>query len=218
MGVGASVALSIVRGDELWGMIVCHHGTPRYVPHPQRVVLQSLGHLLALQITAKERQEEAFEIARLHDWTLQALGSDHTGGDLYSSLRALGVRLLKFMAATGAAIHIGGGVFVIGKTPSMDMVAALARAIAAEVGGGGPGKIFATNMMQERFGSLPGINESGACGVLALSVSQDPADFVMWFRPEVTSGVAWAGDPRQPVANHPDGFGVMPRASFEAWI
>jgi light-regulated signal transduction histidine kinase (bacteriophytochrome) len=214
MGVGASMALSIVREDRLWGMIVCHHESTHYVPHPQRVVLQSLGHLLALQIATKERHEEAAEIARLNDWTVHALGSIHVTGDLFSSLQMLGPRLLEFVRASGAAVHVGGGIFVIGKTPSTATIAALARAVAAQ----GVADILATSVLQERFPGLPGLKEAGACGMLALPVSRDSEDLVMWFRPEITQSVTWAGDPARPFTNDPTADRVMPRASFEAWV
>ena len=32
MGVGASLTMAITRGDQLWGMIACHHYGTRRVP------------------------------------------------------------------------------------------------------------------------------------------------------------------------------------------
>ena len=38
-----------------------------------------------------------------------------------------------------------------------------------------------------------------ASGLLAVSVSREPRDFVLWFRPQVVETVTWGGDPRKPV-------------------
>lgn len=38
MGIDASMSISIVRGNELWGLIACHHYAPRILPRHLRVV------------------------------------------------------------------------------------------------------------------------------------------------------------------------------------
>ena len=52
-----------------------------------------------------------------------------------------------------------------------------------------------------------------ASGMMALSVSRSPRDYVIWFKPEVIQTVNWAGDPRKPM----DDERISPRKSFQAW-
>ena len=56
-----------------------------------------------------------------------------------------------------------------------------------------------------------------ASGLIALSVSKTPRDYVLWFRPEVIRTVTWAGDPNKPVETFLGGERVSPRKSFAAW-
>ncbi len=56
-----------------------------------------------------------------------------------------------------------------------------------------------------------------ASGLLAVSVSREPRDFVLWFRPQVVETVTWGGDPRKPVEPGANGDRLTPRKSFEAW-
>jgi two-component system, chemotaxis family, sensor kinase Cph1 len=70
------------------------------------------------------------------------------------------------------------------------------------------------------FGALypPAIPFSAiASGMLAISLSRQPADYVIWFRPEAVRSITWAGDPRKLVEDGPSGERLMPRKSFEAW-
>lgn len=52
-----------------------------------------------------------------------------------------------------------------------------------------------------------------ASGLLAVSISQMHASYVLWFRPEIVHTVKWGGDPRKQ-ADHSQ---LSPRTSFEAW-
>jgi two-component sensor histidine kinase len=56
-----------------------------------------------------------------------------------------------------------------------------------------------------------------ASGLLAISVSPDPTDFIIWFRPELVGMAHWAGQPRKTVVGGPDGETLTPRKSFELW-
>ena len=56
-----------------------------------------------------------------------------------------------------------------------------------------------------------------ASGLLAVSISQLHASYVLWFRPEVVRTVQWAGDPRKPVGRAGGRAALHPRTSFEIW-
>ena len=52
---------------------------------------------------------------------------------------------------------------------------------------------------------------------MALSVSREPRDFILWFRPEVVETVSWGGDPAKPVQPGANGDRLTPRQSFAVW-
>ena len=43
MGVGATLVASLVVGDKLWGLVSCHHYTPRVHPVPDPGRLRTAG-------------------------------------------------------------------------------------------------------------------------------------------------------------------------------
>jgi len=63
-----------------------------------------------------------------------------------------------------------------------------------------------------------GIAEPPVAGALALSLSGDRDDVLVWFRPEVVEVVEWAGDPyaKERAAEQP-GIRLSPRRSFDTW-
>ena len=53
MGVGASMSLSIVLRGQLWGLIACHHRTPRFLPHRLRVACELFAQMASWRLETK---------------------------------------------------------------------------------------------------------------------------------------------------------------------
>jgi signal transduction histidine kinase len=53
---------------------------------------------------------------------------------------------------------------------------------------------------------------------MAVGLSREPRDYVLWFRPEIGRTVRWAGDPSKSVKVGPLGARLTPRGSFAEWL
>ena len=62
MGVAASMSVSILKDGELWGLIICHHQSPRYVAYQRRTAIELLvqffSYELAQRIERASQQDE----------------------------------------------------------------------------------------------------------------------------------------------------------------
>ncbi len=47
MGVGASMSVSILREDKLWGLFACHHYSPRQIPFERRTAAELFGQMFS---------------------------------------------------------------------------------------------------------------------------------------------------------------------------
>lgn len=214
MGVAASLSLSLLREGRLWGLIACHHRTPRYVPATVRRACELLVRLLALQLAAEERGELASELAwRVH---LRARLLDRLASSpqaLGTALARNGELLLQLTHASGAAL-LGHAPVVVGQTPPVPFLQELARWLAREHA---DSALFHT----DRLGELHPPSAAWAdvaSGLLAVRLEPGAARYLMWFRPEVARTVSWAGDPRKPAQPGPRGSQrLQPRASFAEW-
>ena len=56
MGVRASMSISIVVEGELWGLIACHHHSPRCTSFERRSIAELFAQMLAMRIESRERQ------------------------------------------------------------------------------------------------------------------------------------------------------------------
>ncbi|MFX6230395.1 GAF domain-containing protein, partial [Acinetobacter baumannii] len=59
MGVGASMSLSIVIGERLWGLIACHHMSAHLVPHSVRMSCQLLSQFVSALVERNLNGERA---------------------------------------------------------------------------------------------------------------------------------------------------------------
>ena len=212
MGVRASMSLSLVVGDQLWGLISCaHHSGARFVPYEVRSVCEALGRLTSLQIAALEARESA-DLRAARRGTLESLAAGMRAGDeVLEGLVSRPAELLGLVGATGAAAVEGDQVRTCGRTPPAQVVTAIAQRL--------PTSHDATTVSTSSLSDL--VPEAGGCadvasGLLAVAIPGSPPRWVMWFRPEAVHTVSWGGDPRKPV--EPDAsMRIHPRRSFELW-
>ena len=208
MGVAASMSLSIMIGDTLWGLIVCHNGSPRHVAPDLRLACELFAQLFSLQLDARIAKAAA-QRRIAHQRAQTALANNlPLAVDIATELVTGAVTLLDLIPAGGAAILLGGKLRTLGKTPSPDAIGALVEWLKRC-----DQPVFDTFQLGALF--APAIPwAASACGLLAISLSHQPGDYVMWFRPEVVRSVTWAGDPHKLAQAGPDGLQLMPRTSF----
>ena len=55
MGVGASMSISLIRDQKLWGLIACHHYSPKQVAYEVREACEFLGQVMSVE-TGSQRK------------------------------------------------------------------------------------------------------------------------------------------------------------------
>ncbi len=212
MGVAASMSLSVVIGGKLWGLMACHHRTPLYVSQAVRGVCELFTHVISLQLgekLANEAQGERLRMRRIQALLVEAMvGKDRPHRALIEGRP----NLLDYVPAGGAAVSWEGELTKLGTTPTDEQLVSLMSWLNASV----PEGVFVTDCLATHY---PPAKEYAnvASGLLALSVSRAPRDYLLWFRPELCRTVTWAGNPTKPVDMADDGVHIGPRKSFSAW-
>lgn len=213
MGVGASMSISILRGGELWGLIACHHRTPRSMPFEVRTACDFLGQALSLQLAAAEQTAEYEGRLRLKVIESQLLTYMAQEEHFVDGLTKHPDDLLRLAGAHGAAVLFDDNCALVGKTPSEEAV----RNIADWLADNNHNEVFHSETFPHLVPDAEAY-QAGATGVLAISISKLYRSYVIWFRKEVIQTVTWSGDPAKPVEAGADGsMKIHPRKSFEAW-
>jgi chemotaxis family two-component system sensor kinase Cph1 len=216
MGVRASMSISIVVRGRLWGLIACHHHTPRCIPCDLKAACELFGQMFSLQLEAREREEEyeyRLKLNRVHEQLVNLMARED---DLADGLIRCQPNLLDYIEAGGVVLWFGGQFTAIGRTPTEAQIRDLIDWL-NDFDGGVRHGVASTDGLAMIYPPAAAFADVGS-GVLALSVSRTLRDYILWFRPELVKTMTWAGNPEKPVEMGPNGDRLTPRKSFEAWL
>lgn len=128
MGIDASMSISIIVEGKLWGLIACHHNSPRILPRHLRAVCELFGSIFSLQLEAREKSEQ-FESRLASRKILQELMLNLAGVEDYAyGLTQQTPNLLDFIhggdialdgsRSGGVAVRVEGEITYLGTTPT----------------------------------------------------------------------------------------------------
>ncbi|PSF34497.1 cyanobacterial phytochrome A [Aphanothece hegewaldii CCALA 016] len=212
MNVGSSLTISLIKDQKLWGIIACHHQTPKYVSYELRKACEFLGRVVFSEISSREETEDYDYRMRLT--YIQSLLIDYMSQDdnFINGLVNHNPNLLNVTSSQGAAICIGGNYTKVGKTPEEEDLNYLIQWLQNNV----EDDIFYTDSLPQIYPDAIKYKDI-ASGLLAIPISK--RNYVLWFRPEVIQTVNWGGDPNKAffTSNNNGNLRLCPRKSFELW-
>ncbi|MBD2337916.1 response regulator [Calothrix sp. FACHB-156] len=215
MGVAASMSISLINEKRLWGLIACHHHTPKFVDYETRKACEFLGQFASIELVYQQEHElnrYRSQVKLIQEQLRTNLSQEV--GSIEAVFQSNTEALLNLVHAQGAAIILHNEVSLIGATPSMEDVQALVTWLLHEH----CQPIFVTDSLPQLY---PQAQQFAmiASGILAISILlQQKSYHIIWFRPEQIQIVNWAGNPHKPVSISSDGeMRLTPRKSFELW-
>ena len=211
MGVTATLVASLVHDGKLWGLISCHHYSPKIVSGEYRAACDLLSDVISTRISALENFAEAQAevlVRRLEHRVIEATAQ---GGDWRLALFDNPRHLLQLLDATGAALMYEGELMTAGDVPSTVEL----RALFAWLQGRNDGSLFQSNAISRLNPGLASLSPL-ASGVLAIELAPGTGEYFAWFRKEQLHDVVWGGDPHKVVMGN-DPRELSPRRSFAEW-
>ncbi|MEZ0541842.1 ATP-binding protein [Fibrella arboris] len=213
MGVGASMSISLLYRGELWGLMSCHHYSPRFVDYSARQAARFVSQLLSAALEFRKDEEDQ----------TQLLGSLENGKKLHEQLladenivRALTrhpVTALELTKATGAVLVFNNQQYRMGQTPDETAIQGLTDWLKTT----NTDTFLETSQLASLYPDAEAFSAVGA-GMLAVVLSKEMNEYLFWFKPEQIQQVTWAGNPDKPVTVTDDGQArISPRKSFAAW-
>ncbi len=212
MGVAASMSISIVINGKLWGMLACHHMTPRFVPHTVRSACDVLAQVLAAKVQGEIARTEAQRTevaAAVRTRALEALLHKDEG---IFALAPYAADMAGTMNAGALLLAERGRLFVWG-----EVAQTAARALVRWLETAAPSLQMLTG---DRADALPEeLREQMGkwCGFLALRVAATQHGWLVFLRLEQIETIAWGGRPEKEYTHGPLGPRLTPRGSFDVW-
>ena len=211
MGVTATLVVSLVREGKLWGLIAAHHYSARNVRFAVRAACDLLAEVVSTRIAAIENYAHAQVAVMVRRVEQRLIEATSTEGDWRLALFRNPRTLLQPLEATRAALFTEGDILTSGEVPSTPELRELQAWIEAQ----SFDSLFSCSSVAKANPALASLTPT-ASGVMAVKLSREGSDYLMWFRKEQLLSVTWAGDPSKPMVND-DPMELSPRRSFAAW-
>lgn len=213
MGVTASMSISLMQDRKLWGLIACHHLSPKYVPYHTRTVCEFIGQVMSVELANKEVSEDSDYKIQLKSLQTQFIEALSQADYFLDGMVELKSQLLDLVNATGAVICSGNQYTGVGEVPSEPEVHELLDWLKPHF----HNSLFETRSLCKNYPAAESFRAI-ASGVLAMEISKAHQNYILWFRPEVLQTVNWGGNPKKPVEFLEDGsLRMSPRKSFDLW-
>lgn len=209
MGVGGTLTISLIHDKKLWGLVACHHYSPKNIPYYTRLASLLQGHFLTSQIKVREVAEE-FALSQVIDDRLQQLLKLVAKSAIRVAEPEQMDAIMRLTNATGVALTVSGHTYIAGNVPAQANLQKLLQWLHknADVGH------YQTNNLSKDYLEGTAIADVAA-GVLFQSLGNIDKDSIVWFRQEVEKSINWAGDPAKAIEK--DEKGLSPRKSFALW-
>lgn len=217
MSVTASLCLAIVVKDHLWGLVVCHHKTPRFVSYQARMACEFLAQALSMRLSNlldtenHAKHDKCLQLhAKLCDLMYQ---QGHNPGLRLFGLVCSETNLMDLIpGVNGAAcVHGTGKYSSVGVVPDMQHMVRLIEVLRQKTQNLESAEPYACVSIEMIEPSFKG--NSSTTGVLALRIDNR---LLLWFRPEFVTTIRWGGDPTKWVVK--DGEHLRPRKSFATFV
>nr|UWV21197.1 phytochrome E [Ligustrum ovalifolium] len=214
MGSIASLAMAVVVNStdsmKLWGLVVCHHSSPRYVPFPLRYACEFLMQAFSLQLYLE--LQLASQLAEKKILRMQTLLCDMLLRDAPFGIVTQSPSIMDLVKCDGAVLYYGGKCWLLGVTPTEEQVKDIAKWLLTSHG---DSTGLSTDSLADA--GYPGAPLLGVtvCGMATARINS--TDFLFWFRSHTAKEIKWGGAKHHP--EDKDDRGKMhPRFSFKAFL
>jgi phytochrome B len=194
---------------KLWGLVVCHHTSPRAVPFPLRYACEFLMQAFGLQLSMELQLAE--QLAEKRIFRIQALLSDMLLRDGSIGIVTQSPSIMDLVKCDGAALYYGGICWMLGVTPTEAQIKDIADWL-CEYHGDSTG--LTTDSLTDA--GYPGAAYLGdaVCGMAAARITSK--DFLFWFRSQTAKELKWGGAEHH--SGDKDDGRMHPRSSFKAFL
>ncbi|MGJ8695326.1 MAG: ATP-binding protein [Verrucomicrobiaceae bacterium] len=209
MGVRATLTISLIVDGKLWGLIACHHSSPRFVSYGVRSTSSLFGVVLSGELARAESAKKTIDRVTSEQAVARLLGTMDPTESVDHSISKCLTGLADIFKADGVAYVDRESIISQGSCPDDEGI----RFIRTRLGLEGKEDIILTDAVREEFPELSQFLPQAA-GLIAIPFGSET--WIMIFRDEAPISIRWGGNPNVDKGKDDPGR-LTPRASFQAW-
>ncbi|KAK1317580.1 Phytochrome B [Acorus calamus] len=216
MGSVSSLAMAIVINTcdssttKLWGLVVCHHASPRCTPFPLRHACEFLIQAFAIQLNTELKL--ALQMTEKRVLRTQTLLCDMLLRDSPKGLVKQSPNVMDLVKCDGAALYYRGTYWPLGVAPTESQIEDIVEWLVARHG---DSTGLSTDSLVDAGYPKADLLGDAVCGMAVACITR--RDFLFWFRSHTAKEIKWGGEKHHP-EDRDDGRRMHPRTSFKAFL
>lgn len=212
MNVVASMSTRILKDGELWGLIACHHRTPKYLTYQACSVFELLSGIIGSKISALQNKQEFDAKAQLYLTLNKIAETLYKSETLVGGLFAQKEELLELLNADGFALSINNELLAFGQVPENNQLEELIFWLQNK----NVSKIYHQPSISSVFQNAKAYAQQ-VSGLVALPIQPDKGNYLLAFRKEANQKINWSGNPNEALQFEANKKDYHPRSSFKIW-
>ncbi len=210
MGVGASMSISLITNNSLWGLVACHHYGPRLVSSSRLRFAELLGSTTSALLQSIENTNKLQKSIRAEKTAFHIEQQARSGRPLGDLVQEHARDLMELTGTQGMLLVLGKDVIQSGTVPETPLDFAPLRAQSVDG--------VATTQTLSAVVDMDAEQMQVAAGAAYLDLSEDGADHLVLLRANFDQTIRWAGKPEKVETVGKDGTArLSPRGSFALW-
>ena len=186
MKVGATLTMPIVSGNSVWGLVACHHYSPKSISYKERLVFKFLTKFFASQLKIIKADDLLKIIKASSQIRGELINQIVQNWNIQNGLSQYKYTINDLTDSQGSIIFINNKITAIGKCPTDGEVLSIIGRIKKITND----TIYHTNHFMKDFPEAHSFKEVAA-GVLCVFISKDKNDALLWFKPEIEKTIYW---------------------------
>jgi two-component system, chemotaxis family, sensor kinase Cph1 len=212
MKIKSSMSTRIIKDGQLWGLISCHHRSPKFVSYEILTAFELISNIFSSYITIQETRSNIKLEQDLNKRKSKIISAILKPGTFVDELIAKKDNLLDMLRLSGFVISYNNEIEAIGNTPDKIQIEEIIEWLGRNI----HDAIFVTDSFPLHYSKA--IEFKDFCsGLIALPLSNNMSDFLICLRPEAIQTINWGGNPNEAVQFEEDKKTYHPRNSFRLW-
>ncbi|RKS50536.1 multi-sensor signal transduction histidine kinase [Gillisia mitskevichiae] len=212
MGVGASLTAAIILEGELWGLLACHHYSPKFINYHQRQTCKFITQVFSNSLTVKTTKTFLLQMEASDAIRKKLVLQMESISNIQDSLLNFSPKFTDIIECSGGAYYQEGKLKLVGITPQKEEVMDLLQNFIFKK----DEEVFFTKSLGAQYSKAKSYTKL-ASGLLSLRLKDAKKSYILWFRPEISETVFWGGNPEK-IGYVKEGIEYLsPRKSFEKW-
>ncbi len=210
MGVGASLSISLITNNELWGLVACHHYGTRLISSSRLRFAELLGGTTSALLQSIENTNQLRKSISAEKTAFRMEQQARTGTPLRNLIENHATDLMDLIDAQGFLLKLDGKVISVGAVPDRPLSFVKLRGLLTD-------GVATTSHLSDII-EMDDDQMRTAAGAALLALSDDNTDYLVFLRSDFEQTIRWAGKPEKIETKTEDGITrLSPRGSFALW-